>query len=123
MTERVIRVAEEREYRSEAAAESKRSGLYGLAIGFLAGAVVGAVTALLYAPAPGVETRRKIGEKMGDISNSAGDVVYKTKEAFEEARDKVGGAYANTKEKTAQLFDKAKDKLSRRPVDDDDDDA
>ncbi len=43
--------------------------------GFLVGAVVGAGLALLLAPAPGGEMRRKIGETARKLSSKAGDLV------------------------------------------------
>ncbi|MFN7938390.1 MAG: YtxH domain-containing protein [Bryobacteraceae bacterium] len=57
---------------------------------FLAGAAIGSAIALLYAPASGDETRRKIGEAAGrgrDRLNESGrDIVEKGKELFDRGR-------------------------------------
>ncbi len=57
---------------------------------FFAGAAIGAAIALLYAPASGVETRRKIGEtasrgkeRLGEHSR---DLVEKGKELYDRGR-------------------------------------
>lgn len=57
---------------------------------FLAGAAIGSAIALLYAPASGDETRRRIGEAAGrgrDRLNESGrDMVEKGKELFDRGR-------------------------------------
>ncbi len=57
---------------------------------FLAGAAIGSAIALLYAPASGDETRRKIGEAANrgrDRLNESGrDLVDKGKEIFDRGR-------------------------------------
>ena len=73
-------------------------------LAFACGALAGAVLALLYAPAPGEETRRKIvdkaregrrraetavregGEMLRDSASNLADVVDRGVAAFEEAR-------------------------------------
>lgn len=109
-------MAEERETKTEQTG-GRRSNFVAASIGFLAGAVAGAVTALLYAPQSGVETRKKIGEKVTDVQTKASDVASRTREAIEEARDKVGGAYESTKEKTTRMFEQARDKMSKKKPD------
>lgn len=47
--------------------------------GFLLGAIVGASVALLFAPAPGVDTRRRVGETASRLGNKA-------REKFDEIR-------------------------------------
>ena len=39
-------------------------------LGFLAGAAVGSILGILFAPDKGTETRRKIGETSGDLTDS-----------------------------------------------------
>src|SRR5438132_10683886 len=52
------------------------SGGGGMSItGFLLGAVVGAGIALLLAPAPGGETRKKLGQTARRLGSRAGDLV------------------------------------------------
>ena len=48
--------------------------------GFVVGALVGAGVALLLAPGPGNETRRKLGETARRLGSAAGDAVNKGRE-------------------------------------------
>lgn len=86
-------------------------------IGFGAGAVVGAVTALLLAPASGKETREKIKERINDVSDKAYDLVERSKEAIEEAKDKMSNAYEEAVEKTTSVIEQAKGKLAGKKKD------
>jgi gas vesicle protein len=54
------------------------SGISGIS-GFVLGAIVGASIALLFAPAPGHDTRRRVGE-------TASRLGHKAREKFDEAR-------------------------------------
>ncbi len=47
----------------------------GLFLGLLAGSVIGAVVALLYAPKPGRELRADIKNKAGEIADDAEDYI------------------------------------------------
>ncbi len=89
-------------------------GWAGALIAFGAGTVVGAITALLYAPQSGKETREKIKDRFADVSDSAGALLDKSKEAFEEARDKMSTAYQGAVERTSSAIEHAKEKLSRK---------
>jgi gas vesicle protein len=64
----------------------------GFGIGLLAGAVIGGVIALLYAPQSGKETRQMIREKTGNavdaIKEKAGDVIDTVKETASEVNKK-----------------------------------
>ena len=64
----------------------------GLIIGILAGAAVGGVVALLYAPRSGKESRQLISEKAGEVTEilkeKAEDVIDTVKEASYEANRK-----------------------------------
>lgn len=51
---------------------------------FVAGAAIGAAIALLYAPASGRETRRKIHDRVGE---SGGALIDSGKEVLERGRD------------------------------------
>jgi gas vesicle protein len=89
-------------------------GWGGVIVAFGAGAIAGAITALLYAPQTGKETREKIKDRFSDFSESAGDFVDKSKEAFEEAKDKMAVAYSSAFEKTSSAIEHAKEKLARK---------
>jgi len=95
--------------------EKKRGGGWISAlVGFTAGAVVGAVTALLYAPQSGAETRGKIKERFNDLSEKAGDIIERSKESIEEAKDKMAAAYEQAVERTSSVIEQAKEKLGRK---------
>ncbi|HOX28465.1 MAG TPA: YtxH domain-containing protein [bacterium] len=83
-------------------------------IGFGAGTVVGAITALLYAPQSGKETREKIKDRFQDVSEKASELMDKSKEAIEEAKDKMASAYEEAVERTSSAIESAKEKLSRK---------
>ena len=55
---------------------------------FLVGAVAGAALALLFAPAPGAETRRILGEKARESQDKAREALERGREAFQKAMDK-----------------------------------
>lgn len=55
----------------------------------VAGAAVGYVAGTLTAPAPGAETRKKIGRK---IEEEAEDIARKTKRTMRDAKEKVASA-------------------------------
>jgi len=86
----------------------------GALLAFGAGSIVGAITALLYAPQTGKETREKIKDRFSDFSDSAGTFIDKSKEAFEEAKDKMATAYSSAVEKTSSAIEHAKEKLAKK---------
>jgi len=75
---------------------------------FLAGAICGAVVALLYAPNAGHHTRKLLGKKSDEandvLADGSKDLVEKGKELFDKGRQ-----YA---EEAANLFERAQ-KLAR----------
>ena len=58
----------------------------GVLVAFVLGALAGAAVALLYAPAAGDETRRKIAEKAREGRDQANRAFERGKAAFEKAR-------------------------------------
>ena len=73
-------------------------------VGFLAGAAVGALAGILFAPDKGSNTRRKIADKSGDIKDSV-------KNSYNEFVDGVKQTYAGAKEEAEDFANKAKAKL------------
>ncbi len=73
----------------------------GLVVGFLAGSVLGAVIALLYAPKPGKELR-------ADIKNKAGEIIDEAEEYVSEARTKAVNIINEGKRRSETLIDDAK---------------
>jgi len=55
--------------------------------GFIVGALVGAGVALLLAPGPGEETRRKLGETARRLGSAAGDAVKRGREERSKGSD------------------------------------
>jgi len=84
--------------------ESSSSGL----TWFLAGAVCGAVAALLYTPNTGAENRKLIGKKTDEtrdaLSDSGKEIVEKGKDLFDRGRQIA--------EEAADLFERGR-KLAR----------
>ncbi len=71
---------------------------------FVAGLALGATIALLYAPAAGAETRRKIGEKTGE----GRDALAQTgRELLEKGRDLYSKGLKIADE-AAEMFDRGK---------------
>jgi gas vesicle protein len=58
-------------------------------IGLLAGALIGGVVALLFAPQSGKETREKIKEKSAEVIDT---VKAKTSEVVDAVKEKASGA-------------------------------
>jgi len=72
-----------------------------VALAFLAGAVVGAVGALLLAPRSGAETRQRLGELAGGVADGAAERARRTRAAA------LAAAQAASKTFRAALDDKA----------------
>ena len=64
-------------------------------MGLLAGTVLGAGLGMLFAPRPGSELRRQVGEQAGKIRSTA------------------GGAYSTASERVTQMVDKGKEAYDR----------
>ena len=57
-----------------------------VALAFILGAAAGAAVALLYAPATGVETRRKLARKVQEGRERGREIYEDGREAFDKAR-------------------------------------
>jgi len=91
---------------------------------FVLGAVVGAATALLVAPASGARTRRRIrrqGEEVADYLIDAGkelvekceDLYERSGEVVDDATHELSGKYRALRESSRQLVDEAETILRR----------
>ena len=67
--------------------ESKDSSSADVTLAFLVGAIAGAALALLFAPAPGTETRRILGEKAREGQGKAREALERGREAFQKAME------------------------------------
>ncbi len=70
-------------------------------LGFLAGAAIGAIAGILFAPDKGSETRRKISKKSSELGDSL-------KHSFNDFVDSVKESYSNLKHEGETLADKGK---------------
>jgi gas vesicle protein len=73
-------------------------------VAFLVGAVAGAAIALLYAPAPGEETRRKLAEKARVGRERAQQMAKEGREFVDRQRDHL----VDVAERGRQAFDQAR---------------
>lgn len=67
-----------------------------LLLGVLAGVAAGAVLGILFAPAKGSETRKKISKKGEDFTDGL-------KEKFDEFLDNITGKYEESKEEASEI--------------------
>src|SRR6266404_3153381 len=95
----------------------EKSGLAkGLFIGFLAGSVIGAIAALLYAPKSGRELRTDIKRKAADIAEDATQYVKaaraKTFEVMNEGKTRSEQLVNDAKEKADHILGSAEKVLT-----------
>ena len=79
-------------------------------LGFVAGAAVGALAGILFAPDKGSKTRKKISGKAEDISDSL-------KSSFDDFMEQLKKAYNTGKEEADELGEKAKAKMNSLKAD------
>ena len=77
-------------------ARNEESGGGATFAAFVLGALAGAALALIYAPAAGEETRRKLAEKAREGRDQANRAYDRGRAAFEKARQQAGGAAEDT---------------------------
>ena len=107
-------------------ASNDGAGAGGVLMAFILGAISGAAIALLWAPAPGSETRRYLGdraregaekassaardlsERVREGSERAADVARQGREYVSRQRETIGDAIARGREAYQQASDKEK---------------
>lgn len=67
-------------------------------LAFILGALAGAATALLFAPASGEETRDYLGQKAREGRARARDAVKQGRELYQAQRDQIAGAVERGRE-------------------------
>jgi gas vesicle protein len=73
-------------------------------VAFVLGAVAGAAVALLWAPAPGEETRRKLGDRAREGRDKATEAARQGREFIKAQRDNLTSAFERGKD----AFDQAR---------------
>jgi gas vesicle protein len=81
-----------------------RSSAGAVLVAFTLGAIAGAAVALLYAPAAGEETRRKLAEKAREGREKAERLARDGREFYERHRDTL----VNAVERGREAFDEAR---------------
>ncbi|MBI1804446.1 MAG: YtxH domain-containing protein [Ignavibacteriae bacterium] len=88
----------------------------GLLIGFLAGGIVGAITALLYAPKSGRELRADIKRKASDLAEEASEHIHtaraKTTDIINEGKERSDQLIADAREKAESILGSAEKVLT-----------
>jgi gas vesicle protein len=74
-------------------------------LGFLAGAAVGAIAGILFAPDKGASTRKKILKKGEDLGASL-------KESFNDFVDSAKSMYSSAKDEGEEAVEKGKSKMN-----------
>jgi len=74
-------------------------------LGFLAGAAVGSILGILFAPDKGTETRRKISETSGDVTDSL-------KSKFSDFVDSIKDSYQGVKDDAEDMADQGASKMN-----------
>ena len=79
-------------------AKDEGAGAGSILLAFLLGAVSGAAVALLYAPAPGRDTREFLGEKGREARDRAAAAAEKGRKAFNQGRETLSSAVERGRE-------------------------
>lgn len=89
-----------------------KSILGGLAIGVLAGVVIGSAVTLLSAPQPGVQTRAQLLEKGDEIRNRASVTLQETRnrasQTFQETRSRADAVLSDVRSRSLILTERVK---------------
>jgi gas vesicle protein len=82
----------------------ERNGQTGTVLmAFVIGAIAGAAVALLWAPAPGAETRRKLGERARESSEKAAEAARRGSEFLRSQRENLSSAIERGKDAIEQV--------------------
>jgi gas vesicle protein len=74
------------------------AGAGSILLAFILGAVSGAAVALLYAPAPGTDTREYLGEKARESRDRAAEAAEKGREVITQGRERLAHAIERGRE-------------------------
>jgi gas vesicle protein len=79
-------------------------------MGFIAGIVVGAGIALLFAPAPGSDTRRRVGETASRFGNAAREKFGDARNKFNEAKNKMNDVKENVQRRAEHAGERERER-------------
>jgi len=79
-------------------ARDEGAGAGSILLAFLLGAIGGAAVALLYAPAPGRETRERLGEKAREGRERANEAAQKGRQILKDGRETLTTAIERGRE-------------------------
>lgn len=79
--------------------DERSNGAGGVMVAFTLGALLGAVVALLFAPAKGEETREMLGEKAKEGAQKTREFLRQQRETLASAVDRGREAYKAAREK------------------------
>jgi gas vesicle protein len=79
--------------------DDRNSGAAGVVVAFTLGALVGAVVALLFAPAKGEETREALAEKARESAQKTREFLKHQRETLSSAVERGREAYQAAREK------------------------
>jgi gas vesicle protein len=85
-------------------AEEQGGNAGSVLVAFVLGAIAGAAVALLWAPATGEETRRRLGERAREGKDKATEAARQSREFLKSQRDNLSSAFERGKE----AFDQAR---------------
>lgn len=93
--------------------DNGRSVVGAAALGVLIGGAIGALAGILFAPASGQQTRRRIREKSAEIKDSAVDLVdegrARVEDFIDESRDRIGDFIRESRSEFRDLSTKVRD--------------
>lgn len=79
-------------------ARNEGMGPGGLLVAFVAGAMVGAAVALLFAPATGEETRDYLGKRAREGRDRAADAARQGRDVFNQQRENLSSAFERARQ-------------------------
>ena len=97
-------------------ADNNNGNVGGVLVAFMAGVVIGAGVALLYAPQTGKETRRMLAKKAGELKDEAEEIMEdtldKSKKILREKKEQFDAAIEAGREAMVDAKKKIKDAVS-----------
>jgi gas vesicle protein len=90
--------------------ENKSSSLIEVAVSFVIGAAAGFILGVLFAPAPGKETRKKIQDEMAKTGEKAKEIAHEAEKGMRDVKEKTQEGIEALKD----YFDKKKEEFLKK---------